>query len=61
MTDRVSDGIAVTTPNPADAGSGEVIASPFPAPAPISTNPSKGVKVRLGDRSSAGSLRAPAS
>ncbi|MGY4648366.1 phosphate ABC transporter permease subunit PstC [Mycobacterium sp. URHB0021] len=46
MTDRLD----VTTPNPADAGSGEVIASPFPEPSPISTNPSKGGKVRLGDR-----------
>ncbi|MET4429088.1 phosphate ABC transporter permease subunit PstC [Mycolicibacterium sp. 624] len=50
MTDRVTDGITVTTPNPADAGSGEVIASPFPAPEPISTDPSRGGKVRLGDR-----------
>jgi len=50
MTDRVSDGIAVTTPNPTGAGSGEVIASPFPAPDPISTDPSKGAKVRLGDK-----------
>jgi phosphate transport system permease protein len=46
MTDRVD----VTIPNPADAGSGEVIASPFPAPEPISTDPSKGAKVRLGDK-----------
>ncbi|MDT5078444.1 MAG: phosphate transport system permease protein, partial [Mycobacterium sp.] len=46
MTDRVD----VTIPNPADAGSGEVIASPFPAPEPIPTNPSKGAKVRLGDK-----------
>jgi phosphate transport system permease protein len=46
MTDRLD----VTTPNPADAGSGEVLASPFPAPAPISTDPSKGAKVRLGDK-----------
>jgi phosphate transport system permease protein len=46
MTDRVD----VTIPNPADAGSGEVIASPFPAPEPISTNPSKGGTVRLGDK-----------
>jgi phosphate transport system permease protein len=46
MTDRVD----VTTPNPADAGSGEVIASPFPEPEPISTNPSKNAKIRLGDR-----------
>jgi phosphate transport system permease protein len=46
MTDRVD----VTLPNPADAGSGEVIASPFPEPEPISTDPSKGAKVRLGDK-----------
>ena len=46
MTDRLD----VTTPNPADAGSGEVLASPFPEPTPISTNPSKGAKVRLGDK-----------
>ncbi|MGV0812336.1 phosphate ABC transporter permease subunit PstC [Mycolicibacterium boenickei] len=50
MTDRGPDGTTVTTPNPADAGSGEVIASPFPEPEPISTDPSKGAKVRLGDR-----------
>lgn len=47
MTDN---GMTVTTPNPADAGSGEVIALPLPAPEPISTKPSKGAKVRLGDR-----------
>ena len=46
MTDRLD----VTTPNPADAGSGEVLASPFPEPEPISTNPSKGAKVGLGDK-----------
>jgi phosphate transport system permease protein len=46
MTDRLD----VTTPNPADAGSGEVLASPIPAPAPISTDPSKGAKVRVGDK-----------
>jgi phosphate transport system permease protein len=46
MTDRVD----VTIPNPTGAGSGEVIASPFPAPDPISTDPSKGAKVRLGDK-----------
>src|SRR5258708_7864075 len=52
MTDKLSDGIAVTTtPNPADAGSGAALAAPFPEPDPISTNPSKGSpKVRLGDR-----------
>jgi phosphate transport system permease protein len=46
MTDRLD----VTTPNPSDAGSGEVIASPFPEPAPIATDPSKNAKVRMGDR-----------
>jgi phosphate transport system permease protein len=40
----------VTAPNPGDAGSGEVIATPFPAPRPIPTDPSKGTRVRLGDR-----------
>lgn len=50
MTTRGPDGTTVTTPNPADSGSGETLASPGPEPAPISTNPSKGVKVRLGDR-----------
>jgi phosphate transport system permease protein len=47
MTDN---GMTVTTPNPTGAGSGEVVASPFPAPEPTSTDPSKGAKVRLGDR-----------
>ena len=47
MTDN---GMTVTTPNPTGAGSGEVIASPVPTPEPISTNPSRGAKVRLGDR-----------
>ncbi len=50
MTTRGPDGTTVTTPNPADSGSGETLASPHPEPAPISTNPSKGAKVRLGDR-----------
>ena len=50
MTDRVSDGIAVTTPNPLDAGSGEDLPQPFPSPAPISTDPSRNSKVRPGDR-----------
>lgn len=50
MTDRFPDGITVTTPNPADSGSGETLASPFPEPEPISTNPSKGAKVRPADR-----------
>ena len=47
MTDRARD---VTTPNPPDAGSGEALAAPFPEPAPISTDPSRNAKVRLGDR-----------
>ncbi|MBN3510547.1 phosphate ABC transporter permease subunit PstC [Mycolicibacterium nivoides] len=50
MTNRGPDGTTVTTPNPADSGSGETLASPHPEPAPISTDPSKGAKVRLGDR-----------
>ena len=50
MTDRGPDGTTVTTPNPSDSGSGEVLASPFPAPEPISTNPSRGAKVRPADR-----------
>src|SRR6476661_2858757 len=50
MTDRLDVTEASGLPNPADAGSGEVIASPFPEPEPISTNPSKGGKVRLGDK-----------
>lgn len=41
----------MTTPDPADSGSGEAIAAPTPAPEPISTDPSRGAaKVRLGDR-----------
>jgi phosphate transport system permease protein len=50
MTSRGPDGTTVTTPNPADSGSGETLASPHPEPTPISTNPSKGAKVRLGDQ-----------
>ena len=50
MTDRLDVTDASGLPNPGDAGSGEVIASPFPEPAPISTDPSKGAKVRVGDR-----------
>lgn len=46
MTDRVE----VTTPNPLNAGSGEAMATPFPEPEPISTEPGKGTKVRPGDR-----------
>ncbi|CKI38331.1 phosphate ABC transporter permease subunit PstC [Mycolicibacterium smegmatis] len=50
MTDRFPDGITVTTPNPADSGSGETLASPFPEPEPISTNPSRRAKIRPADR-----------
>src|SRR5258708_20818751 len=50
MTDRLDVTEAGGLPNPADAGSGEALASPFPEPEPISTNPSKGAKVGLGDK-----------
>ena len=40
----------VTTPDPTGAGSGEALAAPFPELDPISTNPNKGGKVRVGDR-----------
>ncbi|MGV0603073.1 phosphate ABC transporter permease subunit PstC [Mycolicibacterium sp. XJ1904] len=46
MTDRLE----VTIPNPSDAGSGEALASPFPEPTPISSNPSRNAKERVGDR-----------
>ncbi len=46
MTDRRE----VTIPNPSDAGSGEALASPFPEPTPISTDPSRNAKERVGDR-----------
>ncbi|CDQ45249.1 MULTISPECIES: phosphate ABC transporter permease subunit PstC [Mycolicibacterium] len=48
--DKGSDGNSVTIPNPADSGSGEALAAPFPEPTPISTNPSGNAKVRPGDR-----------
>ncbi|MCW2562847.1 MAG: phosphate transporter rane protein 1, PhoT family, partial [Mycobacterium sp.] len=50
MTDRLDVTEAGGLPNPADAGSGEVLASPIPEPEPISTNPSKGAKLGLGDK-----------
>lgn len=50
MTDKVSDGIDVTTPHPTGAGSGETLASPFGEPDPISTNPNRGGRIRMGDR-----------
>jgi phosphate transport system permease protein len=46
MTDRVD----VTFPKPTERGSGEALAAPFPAPSPISTDPSRNAKVRFGDR-----------
>ncbi|WP_235435757.1 phosphate ABC transporter permease subunit PstC [Mycobacterium sp. EPa45] len=50
----MSDGVDVTQdvpgPNPAEAGSGEVVAAPFPTKPSIPTNPSGHAKVRLGDR-----------
>ncbi|WP_396906692.1 phosphate ABC transporter permease subunit PstC [Mycolicibacterium phlei] len=46
MTDRLE----VTIPNPFDSGSGEALAAPFPEPTPISTDPSRHAKERLGDR-----------
>ncbi|MGV0792985.1 phosphate ABC transporter permease subunit PstC [Mycolicibacterium sp. XJ1819] len=49
-TKSVSDRADVTTPNPADAGSGAAMAQPFGEPDPLSTDPSKNAKVRWGDR-----------
>lgn len=48
----VSDEVSVTgmVPDPADAGSGPVIATPFPAPSAIPTDPSGRARVRFGDR-----------
>jgi phosphate transport system permease protein len=46
----MSDGVDVTTPNPADAGSGEVIAEPAPQPPTTPTDLSRHAKVRWGDR-----------
>ena len=46
----MSDGVDVTTPNPADAGSGEVVAAPIPEKPPVPTDPSgHSSKVRPGD------------
>lgn len=50
MERSVSDGVDVTTPNPAEAGSGEVVAESISAPPPVPTNPSGHAKVRPGDR-----------
>ncbi|MEZ0340516.1 phosphate ABC transporter permease subunit PstC [Mycobacterium sp. pV006] len=49
-TEKGFDGTSVTIPNPADSGSGEALAAPFPEPTPISTDPAKNAKVRFGDR-----------
>ena len=37
-------------PNPADAGSGEIIAEPVPRPPATPTDPGRYTKVRIGDR-----------
>ncbi len=50
MTDRLDVTESGGLHNPADAGSGEALAAPHPDPPPISTDPSRGVKVRIGDR-----------
>ncbi|MDX1885672.1 phosphate ABC transporter permease subunit PstC [Mycolicibacterium sp. 120270] len=50
MTNRLDVTDANGLPDPTDAGSGEVIASPFPEPTPIPTDPSRNAKVRIGDR-----------
>lgn len=42
--------VDVSNANPLGAGSGEALATPFPEPSPISTDPGKGGKVRIGDR-----------
>ena len=46
----MSESVDVTKANPVAMGSGEALAAPFPEPEPISTDPSKGSKVRMGDR-----------
>jgi phosphate transport system permease protein len=50
MTDRLHVTESHGLHNPADAGSGEALAAPHPDPPPISTDPSRGAKVRIGDR-----------
>jgi phosphate transport system permease protein len=50
MTDRLDVTESGGLHNPADAGSGEALAAPHPDPPPISTDPSRGVKIRIGDR-----------
>jgi phosphate transport system permease protein len=48
--DGSSDGVGVSETNPVSAGSGEALAQPFPDKKPVATDPSKGAKVRPGDR-----------
>ncbi|HEX3286204.1 MAG TPA: phosphate ABC transporter permease subunit PstC [Mycobacterium sp.] len=50
MTDRLHVTESHGLHNPADAGSGEALAAPHPDPPPISTDPSRNAKVRIGDR-----------
>src|SRR6478752_3255752 len=50
MTDRLDVTDSGGLHNPAGAGSGEALAAPHPDPPSISTDPSRGAKVRLGDR-----------
>jgi phosphate transport system permease protein len=50
MTDRLDVTESGGLHNPAGAGSGEALAAPHPDPPSISTDPSRGAKVRIGDR-----------
>src|SRR6476619_8056528 len=54
MGNPIGDGGTVTAsnpePNPADAGSGEIIAEPVPRPPATPTDPGRYTKVRIGDR-----------
>ncbi|MGY4709497.1 phosphate ABC transporter permease subunit PstC [Mycolicibacterium sp. CBM1] len=50
MGRSVSDGVDVTTPDPAGAGAGDFIAEPTPEKPAVPTKPSGAAKVRLGDR-----------
>lgn len=49
---NLGDGTDVTDelPDPADAGSAEVIATPFPEPPAVPTDPSRHTRARAGDR-----------
>src|SRR4051794_14014372 len=50
MTDRLDVTESGGLHNPAGAGSGEALAAPHRDPPSISTDPSRGAKVRIGDR-----------